>query len=73
MNAPVNYRYITGLLIIKFVEVVWTCLDDGDAGATGWATESVLIEHEVDAGKLVTVDVPSKGWPVINKANYIFL
>ena len=67
MSAPVNYRYNTGLLCIKFVDVVWTCLEDGDARATFGATEGVFIEHEVDAGQIVTVDVSSNGWSANNQ------
>ena len=71
LGALVDYRYNPGFLLIKFVDVIWTCLDEGDAHCaacvTGTVGDGVLIEHEVDGGQIVTVDVPSNCWSAIIK------
>ena len=63
LGAPADYRYNPGFLLIKFVNVIWTGLDEGDAHFSACAT----VGDEVDGGQIVTVDVPSNCWSAIIK------
>ena len=66
MQVPkVHYLYkSTAGDTIKIIYVEWVRLDDSDTWACTHLTW-FLIEYEVNAGQLITVDVPSKSWSKI--------